>query len=383
MSDPSSSDSDILSTVSRLRAALTRRLEFVSQKPETRLPSVTPSTGTRKKRPRPRPRPRPRSDKKYDEHRLLQAVSAALLNCVYLEWDLETYASTPPHRRAQKFPNPQLGHFSKPTTFADKNGVIVLWYLPNVLPHQLQNDLLRSTHVLNSLLSESVQPNSSFVKKTGTLKTTSWRFSNRYCVPPSSSRSVASGSVNFSAGWFAQGHSSKPYPLRPSRNLRTSLPARVWLSQLCTPEYFVNLILALTHPKLFDAAWEVLMLLRRHPDTQHIATMWHSVFTGIAVIANRVTPAHVDRSGRPDWYDLLLSIGTFSHATLNLPDLGASFSYAPGTVVNLCGNVLTHEVMTWGKGDRICYAHFFRKAVFARLGMEWIGGVNRSDFAGL
>lgn len=143
----------------------------------------------------------------------------------------------------------------------------------------------------------------------------------------------------------------------------------------------MNELLELTHPQLFDAATKVMSQLRSYPNTQDIARKWTSVFSGIAVIVNRATPAHTDRGGRPQWYDCLTSLGTFSSATLDLPELGLSLLYRPGTVVNICGNVLQHQVKgEWGAGDRVCYARFMRKAIFERFQVKCEGWVNRDDF---
>lgn len=123
--------------------------------------------------------------------------------------------------------------------------------------------------------------------------------------------------------------------------------------------------------------------LRTTDSAKDIAALWSSVFTGVAVIANHVTPSHTDRGGHPAWYDTLLNIGTCPTATFQLPDLGTTFSYPPGTVISLCGNILKHQVENWGLGDRVCYAHFMRNAVLQRLEADGAGWVHQADFNGL
>ncbi|KAI0689469.1 hypothetical protein BC835DRAFT_1219056, partial [Cytidiella melzeri] len=71
---------------------------------------------------------------------------------------------------------------------------------------------------------------------------------------------------------------------------------------------------------------------------------WPSVFSGIAVIGNRVTPSHWDRLGRLVWYNLLFSCGTDQDYKLDLPDIGASVQYHPGDACFVAGNALQHEV---------------------------------------
>jgi hypothetical protein len=48
---------------------------------------------------------------------------------------------------------------------------------------------------------------------------------------------------------------------------------------------------------------------------------------------------------------------------LELPGLGVSLEYSPGTVVGLLGMVLEH-VVPMVKGDRVCYAYFMRDNVY-------------------
>jgi hypothetical protein len=47
---------------------------------------------------------------------------------------------------------------------------------------------------------------------------------------------------------------------------------------------------------------------------------------------------------------------------LDLPGLGLSLDYGPGTVVGLSGMMLEHEVSGF-KGDQVCYAYFMKDNV--------------------
>jgi hypothetical protein len=129
------------------------------------------------------------------------------------------------------------------------------------------------------------------------------------------------------------------------------------------------MVLALTHPDLYSAAVMGLQVLRQQGGDKNLSKFWSSVFTGINVISNRRTIAHRDRFGHLPWYDLLVSVGTYTQAYLVLPDLGAKLVYNPGTVVLLCGKLLSHEVPFWGSGDRVCWAHFMRESVLNGLGV--------------
>jgi len=103
-------------------------------------------------------------------------------------------------------------------------------------------------------------------------------------------------------------------------------------------------------------------------DTKGVALKWQSVFTGVSIISNRLTPKHRDSKGRPEWYDLLANFfqGGSSPRFL-VSDLGLDLNYSSGTVIGFCGSILEHEVKAWGRGDRVCYAHFMRENVRDRL----------------
>jgi hypothetical protein len=122
----------------------------------------------------------------------------------------------------------------------------------------------------------------------------------------------------------------------------------------------------------------MLQKLRAMETTTEIASEWQSVYTGIQIISNRITPAHRDSKGRAEWFDLLASYtGGGSKPHLLVHDLGLDLEYSSGTVVGLCGTIFGHEVRAWGGGDRVCYAHFMRESVRERLEVSPAGWVNQ------
>ena len=100
---------------------------------------------------------------------------------------------------------------------------------------------------------------------------------------------------------------------------------------------------------------------------QEVLSKWTSCFSGISVICNRDTPPHQDVQSRHNWYDLLVALGKYQECNLELPGIGLSLQYGPGTVVGLSGKMLEHQVPTF-KGERVCYAYFMRDRVH-----EWAG----------
>lgn len=122
--------------------------------------------------------------------------------------------------------------------------------------------------------------------------------------------------------------------------------------------------MAVIHPDLYDIGRETLKRLRNVPEIlgQDVLSRWTSAFNGVAVISQRITPAHRDLSSMPHWYDMLVALGQYKNCDLEFPGLKLSLEYGPGTVVGLSGMVLEHEVANF-KGNRVCYAYFMKDSV--------------------
>jgi len=154
-----------------------------------------------------------------------------------------------------------------------------------------------------------------------------------------------------------------------------------WLDDSNDLERFINLTLSLINPGLFEMGLSMLLKLRNLDESKDIAEKWQSVYSGISIVSNRITPAHRDSKGRPEWYDTLINYSVCgAHPRLLLEDLGLDFEYSSGTLVSFCGTILTHEVQHWGDGDRICYAHFMRESVRKRLDVPPAGWVYRDMY---
>jgi len=102
-------------------------------------------------------------------------------------------------------------------------------------------------------------------------------------------------------------------------------------------------------------------------DLQEALELWTSIFNGVQIISNRETPIHRDFQSRPEWYDLLVTVGPYKDTVFELPGIGIRFAYNSGTVIGLSGKVLRHGV-TETEGERICLAYYMRENVQRRLG---------------
>jgi hypothetical protein len=137
-----------------------------------------------------------------------------------------------------------------------------------------------------------------------------------------------------------------------------------WLDCMLESNAILSAILAVIHPDLYNSGRETFNHLRNAAEIQpqQVLRRWTSVFNGVAVIRNRKTPLHRDGKSRFQWYDLLVTLGQYVNCHLELPGLGVSLEYGPGTVVGLSGMLLAHEVPSF-EGDRVCYAYFMRNKV--------------------
>lgn len=146
-----------------------------------------------------------------------------------------------------------------------------------------------------------------------------------------------------------------------------------FLKATASIDVICNAITALIAPQQYDAGLAAIQLLKdglhlhdTHPNLVH----WTSVWSGFAMIVNRMTYTHRDTGAAPTDYDLLFSGGTHKQCLLDVEDLGLRLPYPPGTAVAIAGKVLRHGVKTWDGGERICQAWFMKDAVHDRLGQQ-------------
>lgn len=143
-----------------------------------------------------------------------------------------------------------------------------------------------------------------------------------------------------------------------------------WLDYVSQSNSIFSANLAVIHPDLHAAGQKTFKRLRecsKIDDPQGVLSWWTSAFNSISIIFNCLTPAHWDGKSWNQWYDLLVTLGRYRNCNLELPGLGLSLEYGPGSVVGLMGSALEHEVSHF-EGERVCYAYFMRDSVH-----EWAG----------
>lgn len=120
------------------------------------------------------------------------------------------------------------------------------------------------------------------------------------------------------------------------------------------------------HPDLYRMGMEGMERLPNHCDAADVYAIWASLFNGVQVLMNRQTPLHRDNGTLHTCFDMLVTIGPYHSAFLHLPGVGLYFAYSSGTVVGLCGRVLSHAVND-ATGERLCLAYYMRENVQKRL----------------
>ena len=156
-------------------------------------------------------------------------------------------------------------------------------------------------------------------------------------------------------------------PILPSASLR-SHKVRQWLQKVELFEQFINAILAIVHQDLLQAGLEANVTLNNSSSDKPYN--WTSAFSGMDLIVNRITPPHQDAGGTLSFYDLLVSLGEGHQADFHVTDLGACFTYHPGTLIFLTGKVLEHAVPAWGGGERAVIAHYMKDLLHDRMDVQ-------------
>jgi len=140
-----------------------------------------------------------------------------------------------------------------------------------------------------------------------------------------------------------------------------------WLHQSEPMESLANAILSIVHPDLHQMGQMANQVYEANAESDKLSD-WPSVYSGIDVIVNRLTPPHRDAGGAASSYDLLISLGE-GLADLHLTDLGAQLTYWPGTLVFLTGRVLEHAVPEWKGGESVAVAHYMKDLLHDRMGV--------------
>lgn len=137
----------------------------------------------------------------------------------------------------------------------------------------------------------------------------------------------------------------------------------------------MSAVLSVTQPALYALNRECLLQLSERPELKDHLAVWGFVFNAVSVVSNRSSPTHRDqKSGHPEYSDILVSLGGDAKTVLDLVSLGIRCKYSSGSAAVFSGNVILHGVSD-SVNDRVCIAGYTRPAVHCSVGLgaaNWV-----------
>lgn len=167
-----------------------------------------------------------------------------------------------------------------------------------------------------------------------------------------------------------------------------------WMSEILEASAVISGMLRIMHPDQYRMARDMLWVSRADTALQPVLAKWPSVFTAISIIANRISPLHREQHGDNRFFDILLSCGQYTVASIELQPLGFHIPNGPGTVIGCSGKAIRHGTAE-SDGTRICVAFYMRTSVQSFLRVRpcqymvqevyrpWIGAVNNTVYKSL
>ena len=121
-------------------------------------------------------------------------------------------------------------------------------------------------------------------------------------------------------------------------------------------------ILRIMHPDQYRLGIQTLHAMERFSKVNRALKQWPTLFSAIAIIANRASPMHREQKGHFQLFDVLLSVGGYNLAPLMVEPLGIQMKNGPGTLYGFSGRLCRHGV-AFADGARICYALYMRPEI--------------------
>lgn len=143
--------------------------------------------------------------------------------------------------------------------------------------------------------------------------------------------------------------------------------------------------MAIMHPEMYHNAREMMIRLGRWAKTRPnnnkneiggVLEVWPNIFSVVSVMVNRATPVHFDKMGRPQFLDLLMTVGNYEELDMVVPTIGMRLRYNPGTILAMSGQLLMHGVGAV-EGNRGIVSFYMRDNVHKMV------GVPRCDYANI
>ncbi|CAA7266454.1 unnamed protein product [Cyclocybe aegerita] len=315
-----------------------------------------------------------------DCNRIVQRLVAAYCNKKYLDWSIADYShflevqspcstgrnETLEAKLQTRFPplNASRNLETQPFIVVDKEGHIVMWYLPGILGEALWEQMWKGVEVVQRLLAID-------------RCSKSWRLSDKYYMAAEEC-TIRPGTASFSPAWFQQAHAATNN-LEVSATLRT-VEGLQWLCEAQEANLLIGGILGVIHPALYETGRRAVQAL--HGDVPvdkgaNILELWALPFTSVSIMNNRQTPVHHDSGGGFKCMDLLATVGPYTNGEMDIPTVGIRVRYSAGTMVGITRRALLHAAKV--TGERACFAYYMRHNVLKHLNLEEPGWAKVSD----
>ncbi|KAG1743977.1 uncharacterized protein EDB91DRAFT_1246861 [Suillus paluster] len=178
-----------------------------------------------------------------------------------------------------------------------------------------------------------------------------WRTQGSNFRPPEDP-ALTPGCINITPCWFQQGYECYgPPPNDPDDGFKPEVSASLkgdrrlsMIMDMQRPALLASATLRVMHPKLY---W---------------ASHWASVYTSATVMCNRQSPDHRDPKCPPEAFNILICIGSYPHAIMQLTNLGIELVYNPGVMVSYSSRLVRHGIRI-DEGDRMVWAWFLRDSM--------------------
>ena len=94
-------------------------------------------------------------------------------------------------------------------------------------------------------------------------------------------------------------------------------------------------ILRITHPDQYRMGYQTLRHLAEIPQVASTLRRWPTVFHAITLICNRSSLLHRELKGNLSFFDLLVSVGDYRYAPLQLGPVGLQLPNTAGSIAVL------------------------------------------------
>lgn len=119
-------------------------------------------------------------------------------------------------------------------------------------------------------------------------------------------------------------------------------------------------ILRITHPDQYRMGYQTLRHLAEIPQVASTLRRWPTVFHAITLICNRSSPLHRELKGNLSFFDLLVSVGDYRYAPLQLGPVGLQLPNTAGSIAAFSGKGFLHGA-AMPDGPRVCHSFYMRK----------------------